>query len=96
MQESTAVVETKRAERYIAQLCKHFGHRIPASFAGPHGELEFPFGRCTLDADTGTLTLRGRAPDSESMTRLEEVVASHLERFAWKEKPAIAWRRGAS
>ena len=34
---STAVVKTPKAAGYLAQLCKHFAHKIPASFEGNRG-----------------------------------------------------------
>ena len=94
MKETVATVETKNGSRYIAQLCKHFGHKAEARYDEASGDVDFGFGRCELRAEPDRLTLRGVAQDDAGLARLEEVVGGHLERFAWKETPAINWSRG--
>jgi hypothetical protein len=92
---SEARVSTTRASRYLGQLCKHFEHRIPASYTREHGRLEFSSGVCLLDAAGDVLVLRAEAKDEEQLGQLESVVARHLERFAFRDKPEIRWTRGA-
>ena len=53
----TARFETPNASRYLQQLCKHFAHKVPATFDAHHGEVELPPGRCVLDADETGLTI---------------------------------------
>lgn len=95
MRTSEARVSTTYAERYLGQLCKHFAHKIPATFEAGQGRIEFPFGLCTLAAEGHLLILRAEAPAEAELARLEEVIASHLERFAFRDKPDIAWVRAA-
>lgn len=90
---STAVLATPNASRYLQQLCKHFAHKIPASFDTEKGKIEFPFGTCHLSAAGETLTLTAEAADPETRDRLEGVIASHLQRFAFREDLAIDWTR---
>ena len=45
---STAEVRTPKAAGYLAQLCKHFAHKIPASYEGNEGRISFPRGECRL------------------------------------------------
>jgi hypothetical protein len=49
-------------------------------------------GLCELDA-TGarTLALRLSADDAESLTRLEQVIGSHLERFGRRDELSVSW-----
>ena len=89
---STARVTTERASGYLQQLCKHFGHKIPATFDAAAGHLTFPMGECDLAAADGVLTLRLTTADAEAMTRLQSVVGSHLERFAFREDLQILWQ----
>ncbi|HVI90209.1 MAG TPA: DUF2218 domain-containing protein, partial [Dongiaceae bacterium] len=42
---SVARVQTTSALRYLGQLCKHFGHKVPSSLEGDHGWIAFDFGR---------------------------------------------------
>jgi hypothetical protein len=94
MVQSEARVSTTRASRYLGQLCKHFEHRIPATYTHDHGRLEFTAGICHLDAVEDTLVLRAEAETEEQLGQLEGVVARHLERFAFRDKPDIRWTRG--
>jgi uncharacterized protein len=93
---SEARVATTRAARYLGQLCKHFAHRVPATHAETEGRVDFPWGVCTLEASVDVLILRAEAKDTPSLDQVEEVVARHLERFAFRDKPEIRWSRGAA
>lgn len=95
MLSSEARVPTEVPRRYLAQLCKHFQHKLPVTFDESHGRIEFPAGQCELDAaaSAGTLLLRVIASDEAALAKLEDVVARHLERFAFREKPEVRWTR---
>ncbi len=92
-----ASVPTETPGRYIAQLCKHFAHKIPAESDAPgseatRGRIEFPdAGVCTLRAEPASLEMELTARDRETLQRLEDVVARHLARFAWREPPTVRW-----
>lgn len=91
---SGAVVTTPKAEGYAAQLCKHFAHKIPARFEDGAGEIEFGAGTCRLTAKGDRLTLTVEAATLEAVAQLEDVVARHLLRFAFREELAVDWQRG--
>jgi len=89
---SVAQVPTALAERYLAQLCKHFAHRLPVEHDGPAGRITFPeTGICRLEAKDGVLTLHAESPDAEALARLQDVVARHLARFAFRAPPEVVW-----
>jgi len=90
---STADVRIVMPARYLGQLCKHFGHRVPMTLDGDRGSITFPFGTCVLMAAGETLWIRLEAPDATDLAELEGVIKSHLERFTWKDKPEIAFAR---
>jgi hypothetical protein len=77
--------ETPNPARYMAQLCKHFAHRIPVVLNEADGQITFSFGICNATAEANALRLRATAPDEEDMTQLQTVVISHLQRFAFRE-----------
>jgi len=91
MSMSEARIETAHSQRYLGQLCKHFGHRIPATQDGDTGRIQFPSGICSLSAEPGLLVLRTEAEDELARRLLEGVVGSHLEHFAFRETLAINW-----
>ena len=83
-----------KASQYLQQLCKHFAHKVPATFNQTHGEVALPLGRCVLDAEGEVLTMACTANEPEGEVRLVKVVAVHLERFAWKEGAlGLVWTR---
>ena len=88
---STSTIRSERASSYLQQLCKHFGHRLDVEFDAQHGRIAFDFGRCELAAEDDALTISASAGDGESLRRVEDVVGSHLERFAFREALEIAW-----
>lgn len=89
---STAVVTTPKAAGYAAQLVKHFAHKIPARFEAGDGEIGFAFGTCRLHAEGDRLTLSVTGADPGAISRLQDVVARHLLRFAFREELAIDWQ----
>ena len=92
---SEARVATDVARRYLGQLCKHFQHRLPVELTETQGRIDFPMGVCTLDAEaaSATLLMRATAADEAALATLEEVVARHLERFAFREPLTVQWVR---
>ncbi|MFN3521544.1 MAG: DUF2218 domain-containing protein [Phenylobacterium sp.] len=92
---STATVATPNAHRYMVQLCRHFGHRVPASFDQREGRITFDVGEAAMRASPDTLMMVATSPDPEGLERLEKVMESHLVRFAFREPDmAVEWRRG--
>ncbi|HEY9234174.1 MULTISPECIES: DUF2218 domain-containing protein [Phenylobacterium] len=93
---SSATVVTPNAQRYMVQLCKHFGHKVPVEWSDHEGKISFEIGQAAFRAAPETLMLVADAPDTEKLSRLEHVVDSHLKRFAFREpEMAVDWRRGA-
>lgn len=88
-----ARVPTAKARTYMIQLCKHFGHRIPVTHDDAHGRIEFPIGVCKADVDGGALHLTAITDDEAQLPHLQNVIARHLVRFAFKEELAIDWKR---
>ncbi|RAH98478.1 DUF2218 domain-containing protein [Acuticoccus sediminis] len=88
-------VATGKASRYIAQLCKHFAHKVDATWDESAGDVDFGFGTLRLAADTEALTLHATSDTPEGLARVEWVVTDHLQRFAWREKPTIEWSAAA-
>ena len=88
---STAHVTTDHGSRYLQQLCKHFGHKVEATFDPHAGEVKFPFGVCRLEADETGLTMTVQGSSGEEIKRLQDVVDSHLVRFAFREELNIDW-----
>jgi hypothetical protein len=91
---SSSTIVTEHSSRYMSQLCKHFGHKVPAVLGEREGQISFEGGQVHLRASPATLMIRVEAPEPEGLQRLEGVVASHLKRFAFREPDlAVDWSR---
>jgi len=94
MQSAEARVATAAPRRYLGQLCKHFQHKLPVTLEERRGRIEFPSGVCALEAiGEDALVMRVTAADEAALARLEDVVARHFVRFAFRDVPEIGWVR---
>jgi len=89
---STATLGTSKASRYLQTMCKHFSHKIKTEFTPDRGQIEFPFGNCELTATGSALDLEVSATTVADLKKLQNVVGSHLERFAFREKLIVTWK----
>ena len=98
-----AAVPTTSASRYLQQLCKHWSHKFATAFNAESGEIVFPRDArgasypadavVNLTATPATLEVRVRASDARQLEGVKSAVASHLDRFAFREAPlAFEWR----
>ncbi|HTI02526.1 MAG TPA: DUF2218 domain-containing protein [Acidisoma sp.] len=77
--------ETALSARYMAQLCKHFAHRLRVTLNERDGQIAFEGGVCDLWAEPDALRMRLTAADEEQSARLQGVVVRHLQRFAFRD-----------
>ena len=91
MQHSEARIALDSPGRYLGQLCKHFAHKLPVTLEETRGSIAFPMGICRLEAAEGLLVLQAEADGTEALERLQEVLARHLLRFAFRAPPEIKW-----
>lgn len=91
---TVARVPTASASRYLQQLAKHWSHKMEVTFSEQEGTIAFPNGsHLAMRADSDTLDLALTVPDGEDLARMQEVVASHIDRFAFREGPlSYDWR----
>ena len=102
-QSAVAAVPTRSASRYLQQLCKHWAHNLAVTFNAEEGRIVFPMdarglnfpgdGIVTLKAHATQLEVLVDASAPEQLEGLKGAVASHLDRFAFREAPlAFNWR----
>lgn len=92
---AVALVPTDNASKYMQQLCKHWSHNLQVEFTPENGTVIFPKDArganfpgdavATFNVTETGLEVRidGSAPDQ--VEALKGVVASHLDRFAFRE-----------
>jgi hypothetical protein len=85
---SVARVPTHSASKYLQQLAKHWSHKMEVTFTAEEGRIAFPSGSVLeMRADSETLDVVLTVPQGEDVERMRGVVASHLDRFAFREAP---------
>ena len=102
---SIARVPTANGSRYLQQLCKHWSHNLAVEFTEEKGKVVFPRnargadwpGDATLllEAHADTLECRLEASVEAQLEALKGAVASHLDRFAFREAPLTCDGRDA-
>jgi hypothetical protein len=92
--QSHARLNTDRGARYMIQLAKHWAHRFEATYDDVSALIPLPLGTCSMLADPEGLDVTIEAVDLEALARLEDVVAEHLLRFAFREPvKRLGWTR---
>lgn len=90
---NTGHLSTTHAHRYMTQLCKHFGHKIPATVEGDNGTITFEIGTARLTATQTDLQCTVSGADAAAVERLQAIIDSHLARFAFREAfTAMDWQ----
>ena len=87
-----ARVPTASGAKYLQQLCKHWGHKFDVDLSDRKGVVRFPTAVATMEAEAQALLVTIEAEETETVERMKGVVASHLDRFAFREAPlAFEW-----
>ena len=105
MHSAAADVPTPHASKYLQQLCKHWQHNLAVVFTPEHGTVTFPKDArgadwaadalVTFDAGPDALSVRIDASNDDHLATMKDVVARHLDRFAFREAPlAFDWKAG--
>jgi hypothetical protein len=95
MSTATTRIPTAHGSRYLQQLCKHWSHKFTVDFTSQNGRIEMSAGVLILDADAEGLGLQLTA-EPDTLARMEDVVAEHLQRFAFREALQFNWVEAAA
>jgi hypothetical protein len=87
MTEVEAHVPTTSGSKYVQQLCKHWAHKMPVELEGDCGVVTFVGAVATMKAGPEAIDVSVRGEDREQVDRLKDVVAKHIDRFAFREAP---------
>ena len=94
MPTSVTAVVTDASERYAKQLLAHLGRKNPVEpvdGAPEGGRLLFAYGVGIVRPEAGRLILEATAADDESLARVQDVLARHLERFGARRELTVHW-----
>jgi hypothetical protein len=92
MATSVSNVKTEHASRYLQQLCKHWSHRFSVEFDAAAGKVPFsPENVLDLVAEPGSLVMTLTIEKPEDLEHMQNVIAEHLKRFAFREELDVSW-----
>ena len=60
--------------------------------SGTEGTVSLDWGRWTMQALPGRLTVRAEAADEENLRRIQDLLTTRLENFGRREHLTVAWR----
>jgi hypothetical protein len=87
MNQVQARVPTAHGGKYVQQLCKHWAHKLPVELDGDTGVVTFVGAVATMKADGEVIEVSVRGNDHDQVDQLKDVVARHIDRFAFREAP---------
>jgi hypothetical protein len=61
-------------------------------YSGTEGTVSLNWGRWTMQASPGLLTVRAEAADEDSLRRIQDLLAARLQRFGRREGLTVNWR----
>lgn len=93
MLDATARLDSDRPQRYVKQLVSHLSHRLDTELIdADHGRVTVPDGGvCLLTAGASAIDLSASAPDADSLSHVQDVVARHLLRFTESTALTVDW-----
>ena len=90
---ASALLATPEAAALALRMRKHFGHKVEVELDGAATRVRIPAGEFELEPGDGTLVVRAAAADGVALERVQDVVSSHLARFARHGDALLRWSR---
>lgn len=97
MPTTITIIKTKSAHKYVAQLCKHFAHKVESTFIldnearTAEGLTKFPMGEAVFVAKDDVLTVTAICDSEETCKLVHSVFDSHIIKFAFREQLDYEW-----
>ena len=88
---AVSTLRTDFADRYLRQMCKHFGHKLPVEEAEDGANIAFAMGTAKIRSQGDTLIMAAAAESADDLDRVSLILGSHLERFAFRKNLTATW-----
>jgi hypothetical protein len=66
--------------------------QVRVEWSETEGTVTFPGGQCVLRASGDALLLRAEAADAGTLEFIENLIASHIDRFSRREPLTVTWQ----
>jgi hypothetical protein len=90
---STAEVLTDRSERFAKQLVTHLGRKIEWVTEDGVSTASFGTASASVAPTDGVLVLTASGTSLEEVAQIEDALARHLHKFAFRHPVEISWNR---
>lgn len=87
----SANISTTSAARIMKRLCKHWSHKLQVSYDDEQGRVLFDPAVLNMQVSPQSLQATLSHADDDTLIRLQQVVADHLQRMAQPEVLVIEW-----
>ena len=87
----SANISTTSAARIMKRLCKHWSHKLQVSYDDEQGRVLFDPAVLNMQVSPQSLQATLSHADEDTLIRLQQVVADHLQRMAQPEVLVIEW-----
>lgn len=87
----SANISTASAARIMKRLCKHWSHKLQVSYDDEQGRVLFDPAVLNMQVSPQSLQATLSHADDDTLIRLQQVVADHLQRMAQPEVLVIEW-----
>ena len=90
-------IKTESAHKYIAQLCKHFAHKVESTYSIDHdaktadGLTKFPMGHAVFMAKDNVLSVDAECESEDACRAMRGVFDAHIVKFAFREELEYEW-----
>lgn len=84
-------LQAKDPEAVLAFFCSHYVEHAAVHRRKTAGRITLPYGRFSLLASLGGLSVRARASDETNLTYLKMGVVHHLREFMGDQTPPLRW-----
>lgn len=85
--------ETAQASKYISKLCRHFAHKVSATYTERDAQVRFPQGQCVMKARAQALEIYLQGEGPEKIEAMQYIIDDHLKRFARFESLSYQWEQ---
>jgi hypothetical protein len=67
---------------------------VTVASSGTEGVIDFGWGRCTVHAAVGTLTVHAEAGDPLQLRQIQDGITARLQRIGRRDQLAVSWTPG--
>ncbi len=85
-------ITTPNASVYLQRLCRHFSRKVNAEWDETQGRVDFPVGRCLMQADESRLSFVCSSADQDQLNIHKGIIEGHIALITKREPVEVKWK----